>query len=363
MRTRARRSDLAAPALDAVALCRTLSRYWFTLFPIARKELSRIRARAEAIPDTAVREHALTTLRKEKQNAESAAAFAVLAAPRHRRTAARLLVAYQAMYDFLDTLTELPSTSMLNDSRQLHTALIGALGAPRPPNGYYPQEGADDDGYLDELVSVCARRFWTLPSANETLGPLHAAAGRTSEGQSQNHAALFTNQIGLMEWATTATPPGTGLQWWETAAGGGSTLSIHALLGAAGDPSITARDADQIHRAYWPWVNALNTLLESVVDIDEDIVTGNHNYASHYRNADEMERRLGLIASQAAAATQGLHRHRSHRVIVAAMASYYLAQTSPASPAGDATERVRSAFGAITVPLLAMLRLRRRLLD
>jgi len=360
--TSARRSVLAVPTYDAVVLCRTLGRYWFTLFPLARKELRRLRERAEAIPDPTLRAHALETLRKEKQNAESAAAFAVLAAPRHRRTAALLLVAYQAMYDFLDTLTEQPSASVLADSRQLHAALVGALGAPRPPNGYYPQRD-DDGGYLDELVSVCAQRYRSLPSAKETVGPLHAAVGRASESQSQNHAAMFTNRTDLVEWATEETPPGTGLVWWETAAGGGSSLSIHALLGAAGDPSITASDAEQIHHAYWPWVNALNTLLESVVDIEEDTVTGNHSYASHYRDADEMAERLGLIATHAAIATQDLRRHRAHGVIVAAMASYYLAQTPPASPAEDATERVRSAFGGITVPLLAMLRLRRRLLD
>jgi tetraprenyl-beta-curcumene synthase len=348
---------------DIDVLARTLSRYWITLFPIARDELRHLRRRAEAIPDPVLRAHALDTLAAEHQNAESAAVFAVLASPRHRKTVARLLVSYQAMYDFLDTLTEQPSTAPLRNSRHLHTALVAALGGPHPRAGYYAHQSRHDDGgYLDELVRSCAARFRRLPSADATALPLWRAARRAAESQSQNHAAMFTGSAALIHWAVRETPADTGLAWWETAAAGGSSLAVHALLGAAGDRDLTPASAEQIERAYWPWVSALNTLLESVVDMDDDAETGNHSYASHYADAQQMAARLGSIADSAADATRGLPRDRVHAVIVAAMAAFYLAQLTAVHPnARPAAHNVRMAFGANAGALLAMLRLRRRL--
>jgi len=352
----------AGAARDAAALAQTMGVYWLTLFPVARRELRRVRRRAQAIPDPVLRAHALQTLGEEGGNAESAAAFAVLAAPRHRRATARMLVAYQVLYDFLDTLTEQPAEAALPHSRRLHGALVGALGAPRPPGGYYPEGHPDDGGYLDDLVRACAGRFDGLPGADTVRRPLRRAAERAGEGQSQNHAAMFANRDGLVRWALAEPPSGTGLSWWETAAAAGSSLSMHALLGAAGDPALTPRDAERIERAYWPWVNALNTLLESLVDEEEDAVTGNHSYVGHYRSLNELADRLGMVAARAAGATHDLPRARAHAVIVAAVAAYYLVQLPAADPAStSATDHVRSAFDGYAPPLLAVLRLRRRL--
>ena len=47
-----------------------------------------------------------------------------------RRATTRLLVAFQIMYDYLDALTEQPTPEPLRTSRQLHLALLVALGAP-----------------------------------------------------------------------------------------------------------------------------------------------------------------------------------------------------------------------------------------
>lgn len=361
--TRHRRQAVAVSAREMEALARTLGRYWITLFPIARDELRRLRRRAEEIPDPVLRKHALDTLATEHQNAESAAVFAVLASPEHRGTVTRLLVAYQAMYDYLDTLTEQPAAAPLTNSRHLHTALTAALGGAEPSAGYFVHHACSDDGgYLAGLVGACARRFRRLPAVAATASPLWRAARRAAESQSQNHAAMFSNPAALVRWAIGVTPPDSGLAWWETAAAGGSSLAIHALLAAAGDDQLTPDSAAQIERAYWPWVNALNTLLESVVDLEDDAETGNHSYAGHYASSGEMAARLGSIALHAADATRDLPHRRIHGVIVAAMAAHYIAQPASRHPhARPAAASVRAAFGANATPLLAMLRLRQRL--
>src|SRR5829696_8568879 len=93
---------------DALALPVTLWRYCAIVLPCARRELRAWRRRALAIPDPALRAHACATLRDEHANAEGAALLASTAPPERRAEVVRLLVAYQVMYDYLDTLTEQP---------------------------------------------------------------------------------------------------------------------------------------------------------------------------------------------------------------------------------------------------------------
>ena len=228
-------------ARDTRALVGTLTRYWLGIFPVARAELAHWRRRAAAIPDETLRRHALKTLADEHLNAEGAAVFAVLAPRRHRALVVRLLVRYQLMYDYLDTLTEQPVAAPLQASRHLHRALTAALGEQPPTSSYYAHyPHADDGGYLPELVAACRSGLEALPAASHVAPALLRAARRSAEGQSRNHAAMLTSESGLVRWATCATPAGSGLRWWETAAAAGSSLAIHALLASAADPVLSA---------------------------------------------------------------------------------------------------------------------------
>ena len=60
---------------------------------------------AAAIPDGPIREDALHSIRRKRENAAGAALFSIL--PRRRnRDLLRLLVAYQMIWDFLDSVSE-----------------------------------------------------------------------------------------------------------------------------------------------------------------------------------------------------------------------------------------------------------------
>jgi tetraprenyl-beta-curcumene synthase len=347
---------------DTCSLLGVLRCYWPTLFRVAREELTRWRRRAQAIPDAALRRHACETLAGEQMNAEGAALFAVLAAPGHCRAVARLLVAFQVMYDYLDTLTEQPVQAPLANSRRLHRALAVAVGAPRPRGGYYAHHpSSDDGGYLDAMVAVCRTALERLPAASAVMPSARRAVQRSAEGQSRNHAALTTGVEELASWSSSLTPPESGFEWWELAAGAGSSLAIHVLLAAAGDPAITVGDAERIAAAYWPLVNALNTLLESLVDRDADAETANHSYVSHYATPEAMAERLGAIAIRASRAMRGLPRGETHATILAAMASFYLSTSEAQAPdARMAARRVRAGLDIDPRVLLAVMRLRRR---
>jgi tetraprenyl-beta-curcumene synthase len=352
---------------DALALIETLGGYWLTVFPLARRELRGWRARASAIPHRALREVACRTLADEGLNAEGAALFAMLAPVRRRSAATRLLVAFQVMYDYLDALTERPTPEPLRSSRQLHCALLVALGAPPPTGGYFAHyeladaEADGDGGYLVELAASCRAIFYGLPGAGEVTPYAMRAAVRSAEGQSHSHAAAFALDAELIRWAERETPAGLDLVWWETAAAAESSLLIHALLASAAAPDFSAACATSIVTAYWPWVTGLNALLDDLIDAAEDAAEGTHSYVGRYRSPAQTARRLATMAAGANDAIARLPLRRRHAVIFAAMTSYYLA----APQAADATiapvaRTVAEEVGMDLRPLLAMLRLRRR---
>lgn len=362
MRTKRNRRPVNA-LVDTVVLLVTLARYWLTIFPGARRELTHWTERARAIPNPFLRQIASHTLTTEGLNAEGAALFATLAPLRHRPAATRLLVRFQVMYDYLDALTEQPVPDSLRTSRQLHRALLAAFGMPTPVEGYYAHHPrGDDGGYLDDLVEGCRAALAELPGAQHAARYAIRAAARSAEGQSQSHAAVFCGERELMRWAKHATPPTLGLAWWETAAAAESSLVIHALLACAADPQLTDKTAARISAAYWPWITGLNALLDDLIDGAEDAAAGTHSYTTHYTSPAGLARRLGAIAGRASTAIRPLPRRRTHAIILAAMTSFYLASPHAALGAIEPTARsVQEGIDTDLRLLLAMLRARRHL--
>ena len=341
----------------------TLRSYWLSVFPVARNEIEHWRQRAASIPDLELRHQACETLAHEHLNAEGAAIFALLAPVPQRAVVVRLLVAYQVMYDYLDTLTELPVPDPLANSRRLHRALSEPFGVSAPAGGYYAHHPQARDGdYLADAIARCRNAFEQLPSGVAALPAILRSIRRAAEGQSKNHAALRFGREQYARWAVAITPPGERLYWWETAAAAGSSLATHVLLASAADPRLSPADAECIEAAYWPWINGLNTLLESVVDSTEDAASGNHCYARNYATPAQLADRLELFAARASAAVRELPQARRHAVILAAMVSFYLSAPEADVPlARPAAERVRRQLDVDVRPLLAILRLRRRL--
>ena len=76
---------------------------------------------------------------------------ATLPRARNRRLL-RLLVAYQIIWDFLDSVSERGASAGQANGRQLHLALIDALDPSRPLSDYYLHNPwREDGGYLNAL--------------------------------------------------------------------------------------------------------------------------------------------------------------------------------------------------------------------
>jgi tetraprenyl-beta-curcumene synthase len=344
----------------AVSFVGAARRYWLGLFPRVCSERRRRRARALEIPDPLLRRVAIESQCKWG-NVEGAAAFAAFAPHRHRGAAARAMMSLQAAYNYLDLLGEQPSSDPAANGRTLHRALLVALDPAASHLDYYahcPQR--EDGGYLREIVDSCRAALAQLPSYAAVAPAALAAAERIVEFQSCNTGERQGDLRALERWARAATPPGSQLCWWEVAAAGGSSLCVFALIALAADPELDARTVAAVQDAYFPWIGALHSLLDNLVDATEDRATGQHSLIGAYPSPQEAAARMGRLAERALLAAASLSGGQGHTLLLAAMASFYL--STPEASTQEALGVTRAVLDTLGRPAaLAMVVFRARL--
>lgn len=360
MRTRTLRAR-ATTAQDAVTTIALLAQYYALIVPRARRELRRWELRARCIPDPHLRTQAVATLREEMANAEAATVFATTAPRSYWPVLVQLLVAFQVMYDYLDTVGEEPVEDPLGNGLQLHQALIAALDPAEPLADWYRLHLCrDDGGYLDELVMTCRTCLALLPAAAAVRPIAKRAATRCGQGQSYTHAAAQDPACDLAAWSRRQ-DRATDYLWWEVAAGAISSVGVEALLAAAADPRTTHLDGVRIDDAYFPSMCALSTLLDSLVDFERDLATGNHNAYGLYPSRAQATERLATIAGYAATGVRDLRHSRRHAAILAGIAGYYLSAEGAESPdARAAATAIIDRLGPMVPMVLMTMRLRRQ---
>jgi tetraprenyl-beta-curcumene synthase len=209
-------------------------------------------------------------------------------------------------------------------------------------------------------VNTCRGAFAALPSHGAVFATAWDAAARIVAFQSLN---LTTDQGGhdaLERWARLQTPAGSGLQWWQAAAAGGSSLAVHALIATGASADVDAAQTTAIEDAYFPWICALHSLLDSLVDIDEDRRAGQRNLLSYHSSPEQAAFAMKMLARRASAEARDLPDARRHVVILTAMAAYYLSSGQAAKPDAAATaQNVAAAVGPLLAPALALFKARR----
>jgi tetraprenyl-beta-curcumene synthase len=320
------------------------------------------RTQAVKISDPVLRAHALEGLSK-RGNLEGAALFAVLAPRGRRREAVRALVAFQTAYNYLDKLSEQMSGDPVANGRQLHQALLVALDpAATHPDYYalYPQ--SQDSGFLRELVDTCRTALARLPSRAAVSAAAAAAAARIVAFQSFNLTKYQGGYEALESWARQQAPDSLGLQWWQIAAAGGSSLAVHALIATAANDDVQQQDVEAIEAAYFPWICALHSLLDSLVDVAEDELAGQRNLLSYHANSEQASCAMEALAQRATDAASSLPDELHHRVILTAMVSHYLSSLETSTPEARAiAESVAGAVGPLLSPTLRLFKARRTL--
>ncbi len=346
-------------AADLMAVVSALFAYERRILPLVRGELKRWEALAVAIPDPDLRAAALSGLREKRRNVEGTAVFAILSPRGRRAEALRAITALQISIDYLDSLGEAPVDDPLADGLALHRAIDEAVSPDAPTADWYrhhPQ--SEDGGYLAALVAACRKEVKSLPATGVVTPVLMRAARRCGEGQSHTHAAVGTGAAGLEAWAREQ-PAAPGYLWWEIAAGASSSVAVHALLAAAADRRTTAEQSELIDALYFPPIGALTVLLDDLIDRDDDLQAGQHNYLNYCAGEQQAADRIGLLAERARAATMRLRGGRRHRAILAGVAGFYL--SAPAIGSGYARPirgRLIQSLGSTVRPIMLAMRLR-----
>lgn len=351
------------PSRRRLAFARAARIYWLDVFPLVRRELSRWRSRADAIPAPQLRSDALLAHRTKSDNSEGLAALAVIAPKARRPAVVRAAVAFQVILDYLDTVSEQAAEDSLANSLQLHRAFSVAVDVSASPEDYYASHAhRDDDGYLAALVATCQEVFRELPSYAVAREALDRCARFLAQGQSLNHALLWgLDDDAVAAWARESAAEirlDTKIEWWEMAAAGSSTLPIGALMAAAADPATTEADVAGIEVAYFPWIAALSTLLDCLVDLGDDAAV--LNQLNRFGSEREAAEHVAAIASRSLDLVSTLRDGELHEVIVAAIGGYYLAKpTSWLSDRHRIATEVLEALGAHVRPALLTHCLRR----
>ena len=351
-------ADRRVLARAGLALVLANARYWTTVAPEVRAQLARWKTRATKIEDPELRTLALHTLGEEGFAAEVAATLATLTPRRHRAEAIRAIVALEVMYDYLDGLTEQPTPDPLANGRQLFKALTDALdpGAGLDEDYYRHHPSGSDGGYLQELAATVKETLACLPNAGALTPTMLSAAARCAEAEVLTHAATLSNSSLAEQWARETTNH-SGLDWREYLAGAASSvLAVHALIALAGDERTTAEHAAPIDEVYLA-LGVLSTMLDSVIDYEQDAANGTLAYINHYDDRSLLGARLVDVARGAATRARDAPAGAHHLMTMAGVVAYYTSAPSARSElAWPVTSRIQSELRPLITPTLAVMR-------
>ncbi len=334
------------------------TRYWPTVAPLVRTQLSRWKQSATAISNPVLRTLALQKLREEHFNSEVAATLATLAPRAHRAHAVEAIIAYEVMYDYLDGLTEQPAPAPLRDGHQLFRAFTDAVDPRASPAGDYyrhhPQ--SEESGYLEELVATVRGSLARLPAAPAVAEVSRRSAERCGQAQVRAHAVPYLGRAQLERWAKDeAEDP---MEWREFLAGAASSvLAVHALIAAAADDRTTRNEAVELDAVYLS-ICVLSTILDSVIDYERDKSTGQPGYIQYYDDDHDLLCRHLTNAVRNAAERACMLPHGAHHMMtLAGVVAYYTSvPTAAGGFAQPITAHIQTELQPLITPTLAVMR-------
>ena len=322
------------------------------------REVEVWRTRALAIPDAPIREDALSSIDRKRGHTDGAALFWILP-PRRDLNLLRLLVTYELIWDFLDSLNEHGACEGTANGRQLHKALIEALDPAAPISDYYRYHPwREDGGYLRSLVETCRSGCAALPSYGR-VRPFIVREAERAQVLALNHDTdPCCRDEALKAWAVRECAGEKRLTWFELSGAASASMTVHAFLALAAQHACTDDDVRETRALYSAWMSAATTMLDSYVDQVEDERNGDHRYIAHYADEALAEARVRDLVTRSASGARRLRNGHRHAVIAACMVAMYLSKDSARTPEMRvSTAGIVRAGGTLTRALLPILRL------
>jgi tetraprenyl-beta-curcumene synthase len=180
--------------------------------------------------------------------------------------------------------------------------------------------------------------------------------------QAFNHIAdPVEREMALRAWVASEYPTGHCGEWFETSAAAGAGIGIYAMFALAAESECSERAIAQVHDVYFPWVSATATMLDSYVDIVEDLATGHHCYTAYYSSAGAPTRELSGLIRRSLQEASRLEDSDRHALIAGCMIAMYLSKDSALSDEMRMqTGVLLDAGGLLTKALHPVLRIWRR---
>lgn len=325
------------------------------MLPRIAREVRAWDSRALAAADPPLREDAIDALTRKRAQTEGAALFVTLA-QRLSNAYVRVLVAYQIIWDYLDSAHE-RSAGVVNGV-QLHCALEDALDPGELPRRHYQKHPwQDDGGYLHALIAQCRLCVSRLPSYTRVRPILQLHAAESRRVLSTNHDSDSARREASLKALVEPAPAGEcRMTWFERSAAASAGLPIFALL-ARGVERRPPTDIEAIRDTYAALVSALATMLDSYVDRVEDDANGDHCYIAYYPTLEIAVERTGWMIREALAGVRALRDPHRHVVIVASMVAMYLTRDSSRTAEFErCTRRLTRSGGTLTRALIPVVR-------
>ncbi|MBF6620107.1 MAG: DUF2600 family protein [Patulibacter sp.] len=327
-------------------------------------DVARWQLRAQLIPDPVLRQGALVALHEKRSYVNGAALFATVAAGDGRPAVQRLLVTFQVMANYLDTVSE-RTIAAATESGHLMRAVVDAVDPASPVSDRYYAGLAhhDDGGYLAELVADCRRDCAALPRYAAARDLLVREAERVRALEIAHDPDASRRDARLRAFAQDEYGASDDLEWFEHAAGAASAMTVIVLLALAGRPpdqGALPGDADRelmAAAAAYRWTAALSTMLDSYVDRAEDLASGDWSMVGYYASPEAAPARIAMVIERSMREVRRLREGERHAVIVGAMIAMFLSRDSARDrELRDCSRDLARSGGALTRTLVPALR-------
>ena len=300
-------------------------RTYLEVLPRVRKYLELWQQEAEMMPDSELRQQALSSIESKAFHCEGGSIYGLLAQDQIEPTI-RFIVAYQTICDYLDNLCDRSTSLDPRDFHTLHQACIHALTPDADCINYYQfRQEQDDGGYLIKLVQTCQAVLKNLPSYRSVAPCLYELADHYCNLQVHKHVQVQERVPRLQAWFKEHRDRLPELSWYEFSACTGSTLGIFCLVAYAGNPSCSEELATEVKNSYFPWVQGLHILLDYLIDRQEDSIGGDLNFCNYYNSEQEISQRFIYFLKSADRAVDRLPHRHFHLMINRALLGVYLA--------------------------------------
>jgi tetraprenyl-beta-curcumene synthase len=205
-------------------------------------------------------------------------------------------------------------------------------------------------------VETCRAATVELPSYACVRGLLLEEATRAQVLAINHDLNPDARDHGLRQWALERNIA-PQLEWFELSGAASASLAVHALFALAAEPAVSPAQAIRVHGAYFPWISAATTMLDSYVDQAEDKLNGDHSYIAHYPTQDAAARRTCELTRRSLQEAGGLPDAERHILIVSCMVALYLSKDSVRGIAPQGSLAILKAGGTLTRVLRPILRM------